>query len=293
MIHPALLIAELTIREAARRRIFLAIVVLSLLYVTLFGVGFAFLMRELAREAASRPDAAAAATAAGAVVPAVMATLGIYGLNLVAGGAALFLAAGSLASEVASGLMQVIVVRPLRRRDIIVGKWLGLLGITAVYVAGSFTLLLIVVRLLSGYAPPAPLAAVALMLLEAACLLAIALLGSAIFSTVTNGIILFMLYGAAWIGGFIEQIGALLQSEVMVNLGIIVSLLMPSDILWRAASFYLQPSSLLLLQNAAATGSGLPFAASTPPAAPMLIWAVLYAAGTLAGAIAVFSQRDL
>ena len=292
MNHPVILVAELTIREAARRRIFLAIILLSLLYVALFGLGFAFLIEEIEREEAARP-ASEAAQQAVALVPPVMTTLGIYGLNLMAGGAALFLGAGTLAGEVASGLMQVVAARPLRRGDIVVGKWLGLLVIAALYMAGTFALLLLVVWVLSGYVPPLPLPAIGLLLLEMALLLAIALLGSALFSTVTNGIIIFMLYGAAWIGGFIEQIGSLLRSDVMVNLGIIVSLLMPSDILWRAASFYLQPAQLLLLQNAAASSTSLPFAASAPTAPAMLIWAGLYSVAALGGAIAVFSHRDL
>ena len=292
MSHPVILVAELTIREAARRRIFLAIVLLSLLYVALFGLGFGFLIEEIRREEAARPAAAAAQQAA-MLVPTIMTTLAIYGLNLMAGGAALFLGAGTLAGEVASGLMQVVAARPLRRGDIVVGKWLGLLVIAALYIAGTFALLLLIVWVLSGYVPPLPLPAVGLLLLEMALLLAIAVLGSALFSTVTNGIIIFMLYGAAWIGGFIEQIGAALRIDLMVNLGIVVSLLMPSDILWRAASFYLQPSWLLLLQNAATAGSGLPFVSSTPTAPAMLIWAVLYTAAVLGGAIAVFSHRDL
>ena len=292
MSHPVILVAELTIREAARRRIFLAIILLSLLYVALFGLGFGFLIQEVAREEAARPATETAPQAA-MLVPPIMTTLGIYGLNLMAGGAALFLGAGTLAGEVASGLMQVVAARPLRRGDIVVGKWLGLLVIATIYMAGTFALLLLVVWVLSGYVPPLPLPAVGLLVLEMALLLAIALLGSALFSTVTNGIVIFMLYGAAWIGGFIEQIGAALRSDLMVNLGIVVSLLMPSDVLWRAASFYLQPSWLLLMQNAAAAGTGLPFAASTPTAPAMLIWAGLYTVAALGGAIAVFSHRDL
>lgn len=292
MSHPVILVAELTIREAARRRIFLAIVLLGLLYVALFGLGFGFLIEEVRRTEATQPASETAPQAA-MLVPTIMTTLAIYGLNLMAGGAALFLGAGTLAGEVASGLIQVVAARPLRRGDIVVGKWLGLLVIAALYMAGTFALLLLVVWVLSGYVPPLPLPAVGLLVLEMALLLGIALLGSSLFSTVTNGIIIFMLYGAAWIGGLIEQIGAALQSDLMVNLGIVVSLLMPSDILWRAASFYLQPSWLLLLQNAATTASGLPFVSSTPTAPAMLIWAGLYTVTVLGGAIAVFSHRDL
>ncbi|MEZ4518369.1 MAG: hypothetical protein R3C44_16625 [Chloroflexota bacterium] len=49
----------------------------------------------------------------------------------------------------------------------------------------------------------------------------------------SNGVLAFSLFGIAFLGGWVEQIGALLQNEAAVNIGIITSLIMPADILWK------------------------------------------------------------
>ena len=81
-----------------------------------------------------------------------------------------------------------------------------------------------------------------------------------------------------------------LASLTWGTIGIAVSLLIPSDGLWRAASYYLQSPGMLA--GVAARGS-LPFASVTPPATPFLVWAAGYALVCLTASTLVFSRRDL
>jgi hypothetical protein len=76
----------------------------------------------------------------------------------------------------------------------------------------------------------------------------------------------------------------------MVNAGIVTSLLMPTDGLWRAASYYASSPALLgdLLGQ-----TGLPFSSATPPAPAFVLWACGYV--LVAGGLAIRSlgRRDL
>ena len=59
----------------------------------------------------------------------------------------------------------------------------------------------------SGYDPRNPLAALGVLILEGLAVLSVTLLGSSLLSTLENGVVVFMLYGLAFIGGWVEQIG--------------------------------------------------------------------------------------
>jgi Cu-processing system permease protein len=76
----------------------------------------------------------------------------------------------------------------------------------------------------------------------------------------------------------------------MVNLGIVISLLVPSDAVWKAASFYAQSPLFLALGG---TRGQAPFIGSVPPTAPMMLWASAYLVVVLLLAVRSFSRRDL
>jgi len=107
------------------------------------------------------------------------------------------------------------------------------------------------------------------------------------------------LLGLAWLAGIIEFVGSLLQNapdttggNAMVNIGTAVSLLLPSDALWRGASYYLESPSLLAVMGTAGRG-GIPFFSSNPPATALLVWSVGYVVVVLGGAVVAFRGRDL
>ena len=103
--------------------------------------------------------------------------------------------------------------------------------------------------------------------------------------TLATGGIVFGLYGFAFIGGWVEQFGALLQNDTAIKVGIITSLIIPSESLWRRAAFEMQ---------APITGSfGSPFTTTSVPSLLMIGYAVLYLCFTLILAIRIFQKRDL
>jgi hypothetical protein len=103
-------------------------------------------------------------------------------------------------------------------------------------------------------------------------------------------VVLFSLFGLAWLAGIVEFIGQTVANQTLTNLGIAVSLVFPSDAVWRAASYYLQPPAFL---GEAVTRGGIPFAALTPPTTALLLWALAYPVATLLLALRTFARRDL
>ena len=88
-------------------------------------------------------------------------------------------------------------------------------------------------------------------------------------------------------GGLVEQVGALIRNPAAVNVGIVSSLIMPADSLWKKAVAYFQPNGT---NNPFELG---PFAAITEPSTLMVVYAVLYLVVLLAFALWSFSRRDL
>jgi hypothetical protein len=106
------------------------------------------------------------------------------------------------------------------------------------------------------------------------------------FSSLTSGTVSLGLYGLAFVGGWIEQFGSLQHVKACVNLGILSSLIMPSDVLWRRAAFKFQPPML-------GTAGVTPFSGTLVPSNAMVIYAALYAVLAILFAQFLFSRRDL
>jgi Cu-processing system permease protein len=281
----ALTIARFTIHEAISRRLVLSAAVLSLIFVGLFGLGFSFVFTnapDLARGSASPNEVATAGT--------VLTVLGLYAVHFLSSFVALFLTVGAISSEIDSGTLHAVLARPIRRADVVLGRWLAYAGLISLYVVVMGGLILGLAWLMAGYQAFDPLLAIGLMAFGSILLLTVSLLGSTMFSTLANGVISFTVFGLGWLGGIIEFTGSMVQNQAMVNMGIVMSLVVPSDAVWKAASFYAQ--SPLFLAIGGMRGQ-VPFAGSTPPTTPMMLWALAYVAIFLVVAVRSFSRRDL
>ena len=138
----------------------------------------------------------------------------------------------------------------------------------------------------SGYTAPHLLAGLVLIYLESLLVMTVAMLFSSRFSALATGGVVFGLYGLSFIGGWIEQIGAVLNSQTAVKVGIVTSLIIPSESLWRRAAYEMQsPLSGLLGIS--------PFGASSVPSLFMVAYAVVYLLVVLALTVRVFLKRDL
>ncbi|TME31782.1 MAG: ABC transporter permease [Chloroflexi bacterium] len=286
-------IARFTLQEAVSRRLILAGVLISLGYIGLFALGFHF-----AYDKSIETTTSVESRLSLGVAFATLTLFGVYVVNYLASFLALFLSVAAISGEIDSGTLHAVLARPLRRSEFVIGRWLGYAVMIAVYIVAMTGLVLLIARLIAGYEVPDPLPALLLMLLEGVLLLTLSLFGSTLMPTLANGIVVFTLLGLAWLAGIIEFVGRLLTAasnstggDAMLNIGTAVSLILPSDALWRGASYYLESPSMLAVLGAAR--GGIPFFSSTPPAPALVVWAVGYVVVILAGAVLAFRRRDL
>jgi hypothetical protein len=125
-----------------------------------------------------------------------------------------------------------------------------------------------------------------LIWMESIVLLSVTFAFATYFSALATGVLTLGLHGLAFLGGWIEQFGAITQTPRAVNVGVIASVLMPSEALWRRAAFEMQSP----LANAMRIS---PFSTLSVPSMALVFYAALYLSIALVIAIRRFSQRDL
>lgn len=280
------ILAKLTFREAMRRRILLAGLLLGISFLIIFTIGFHFILAQVEAEIAAGMPNRGMARIANAEIMNGFEIMGLYAVAFLAIAMAALLGADTLAGEISSGTIQTIVTKPIRRSDVVLGKWLGFAGLLGLYLLLMGGGVVLSVFIQTGYTPDHLATGLALIYLEALLIMTVTLLCSSAFHALATGGIVFGLYGLAFIGGWIEQFGALFQNQTAVKIGIITSLIVPSESLWRRAAFEMQSPF------ASALGVS-PFGALSVPSTLMIVYAVLYLIVTLILAIRIFQKRDL
>ncbi len=274
-----LLIAETTFREARRRKIVWAALILGGAFIALYGIGFHFIYIEMKRQLASRPENLTS-------ILNFLLMMGLYAVNFLIVVMTVLTSVDTVAGEVASNAIQAIAAKPIRRAEILLGKWLGFATMLALYATFMIGGILAATYFQAGFLPPHALQGSLLMIAEGLILLSLSILGGTFLSTLANGVMVFGLYGIAFIGGWVEQFGSMLQNETAVNVGIIASLIMPSEMVWKRAAYLMQPP---ILQEFGVT----PFSVTSPPSAAMMLYVAAYTVVVLALALRIFRKRDL
>jgi ABC-type transport system involved in multi-copper enzyme maturation permease subunit len=278
------IIARLTFQEAARRKILLAALLLGMLFLLVYGLGLHFIMLDI--EKSFSPQRVLEMNE----IRNFLLMAGTYVVNFLTAMMTVLTSVDTLSGEINSGTIQTLTSKPIRRWQIVLGKWFGFAIMLTLYLVMMGGGVMAIVYLRSGYVAPNPWNALTILWLNALVLLSVSLLGGSLLSTLANGVMVFGLYGVAFIGGWIEQIGNFLPdasaSQTAINIGVVTSLIMPSEALWKRAAHEIQ-SPLV-----AAIGFS-PFTSSVYPSNAMLIYAGLYLSVALALAVRAFQRRDL
>lgn len=283
-----LTIARLTLLEALRRKLLLALGLLTLLVVLLTGWGFQRLTTLTDRNGAPLSPTEVQLIASQLLIVVGFMFSGVLALGSV------FVAAPAIASEVESGVVLAILPRPLRRVDLLLGKWLGLAALVIGYAILAGALELVAVRLAVGYLPPSPLQAVSYVAAEGVVLMTLALFLSTRVAAMTGGIIALVTFFMAWLGGVAGGIGVAFDNAAIASIGSLSRVLLPTDGLWRGAVYSLEPEAVLALARAAGPRiAGSPFFALAPPTTAYLAWVGLWLASILGLALWSFARRDL
>lgn len=274
-----LTIAVFTFKEMVRRRILLVTVVLAVAFLALYGAGVHYGYKDMAAHSGPMK----------ALITPMFLSLGLYFGSFIIAFLAVMAAVGAISGEIENGTIHAIVPRPVRRSEIILGKFFGYGLMLSAFAAIFYVAVLLIVHYNTGMSVPVKAGAIGLFCLQPLILLAVTLFGTTFLSTLANGIAAFMLYATGVVGGMLEQIGHLANSQVLVNIGIVSSLVMPADSIYRKIVY-------TLLSAPGASFSSLmmgPFGSGSEPSVWMLAYAGLYVLFFLVMALRIFSRRDI
>jgi ABC-2 type transport system permease protein len=272
------LMARITLREAARRRILWTALGAAVILLVIFAVA----IRLQVVEFRSRPISPFVRYQ----VESGMLMVGLYVCDLLAVVLTILTSIDTLAGEISSGTIHAIATKPLARWQILAGKYLGFTIMVVVYVALTFAATVGVAHALTGVVPQHPVRGAGLIVFE--CLVALAMtfaLGTW-FSTLSTGVIALGLQAVAFLGGWLEQVSGFSQSTHIVTVGVVTSLIMPGESLWRRAAYEMQTPL-------AGSLSFSPFANVSIPSLVAVGYAGVYLLVVLAIAVGHFAQRDL
>jgi ABC-type transport system involved in multi-copper enzyme maturation permease subunit len=285
---PILVIARLTVQETSRRRLILALIILTLIVVGVSGWGFQKITTVTNGDGTTLPPAQVALITSQLLIVVTFMFSGVLALS------AAVVAGPLISSEVESGLLLSILARPVRRSEVVIGKWLGLAVLVAIYAAGSAFLELAAVDLATGYVPPHPLQLILYVGMEGLALLSLGLLLSTRLSGITGGVIALVAWLMGWIGGVVGDIGAGLQNDAVEKVGVITHTILPTDLLWRGAIYALEPDAFLATMRAAgAAARANPFFAADPPPILFLLWVVVWFGLMLGLSVWSFRTREI
>jgi ABC-type transport system involved in multi-copper enzyme maturation permease subunit len=279
-------IAMVTVREVSRRRLVLALVLLSAVAVALTGWGFS-------RLPGLRDHGVPLTHAELILISSQLLIFVLFMFSAVLGLGAVMVAAQSVSAEVESGQALAVLARPVRRAEVIVGKWLGLGALVLVYAAVATTVEFLVVSWATGYVAPHPAAAAAFVAGEGLVLLTLTLCLSVRLSGITAGVVALMLFFITWIAGVAGAVGSVLNNGPIAAVGTVSRMLLPSDGLWRAAVFNLEPDAVVAAASGSREAAANPFTSLSAPTAAYMAWALVWVAGVVVLAIVAFRRREI
>lgn len=277
-------ITRLTFLEASRRRIALAAFSLGVAFLILYAIAFYLVINQ----SSGLPQGSIQANLLRNQILNFLSLMGLYAVQFLTIAMAALVAADTLAGEISSGTVQSIVTKPVRRAEVVIGKWLGYALLLGLYLCLMIGGTVAIVTVVAGYSLPNVATGSLLIYVESLVIMSLTVACSSTFSTLATGGIVFGLWGLAFIGGFVEQIGALVRNPSVVNIGIISSLILPTEAVFRRAAFIMTSPVVQSL----GFSSGPLFVVSVPSPA-MVVYALIYLVAMVGLAVRQFSRRDL
>jgi ABC-type transport system involved in multi-copper enzyme maturation permease subunit len=278
-----LVIAGYALQEAVRRRVFTVVLALTAVFVGLYALAVWQVFRRLADihpPLGIEPRPFAGATIFGLSMFATMF------LGVVLG---VFLTLGVVRGDAERGLLQPLLVRPLSRTQLLLGRLAAAVAVCTVYVACVYTALLLVTGLIGDWWPDRIVLPALGLAVAVAIVAGISLLGSVFLSATANGIAVFIVFGAGLVAGLLGSIGQALGSGTLTTASHVVSWALPFEALY-------QNGLNAITADTAFAGFILrlgPFGGSYAAGPLLAPWVVAYAIVVAALALTGFARRDL
>ncbi len=282
----ALIIARFSLQESLRRRVFVVVGLLTLLFLVLYGLA----TWQAFKAADDFTGATQAGVEADTVVGATLAGLAMFAILFLGTILAVFLTLGAVRGDAERGLLQPLLVRPLPRRTLLLGRWMGATAVCAPYVVAVALAAFVLTDALGGWWPDRTLAPLLTLALGVAIIAALSLAGSIALASTANGIAVFMLFGAGLTAGLLGQIAEAIGSDSLDRVASVATWALPFEALYQAGLSDLTADTVGFTRLAINLG---PFGGAQSGGIDLWLWSLAYLAAVGAAAVAAFRRRDL
>jgi ABC-2 type transport system permease protein len=285
-LRAALIVARFSLRESLRRRVFVVVGLLTVLFLALYGLA-TWQAFETADEFGAGTDVGVDSET---VVGATLAGLAMFAILFLGTILAVFLTLGAVRGDAERGLLQPLLVRPLPRRTLLLGRWLGATAVCAPYVMlvalASFAL----TDALGDWWPDRTVTPLLALALGVAIIAALSLAGSIVLASTANGIAVFMLFGAGLTAGLLGQIAEAINSDSLENIASIATWALPFEALYQAGLADLTVDTVGFARLAIDLG---PFGGAQSGGLDLWLFSLAYLVAVGAAAVTAFGRRDL
>lgn len=277
-------IAKYTFKEMFNKKAMLFTVLLTIAFFIFYSMG----LREAYRY--TKMDVFALAA-----LESQLISLGLYFGNFIIAFLVIISSVGAISGDIENHTMQTTLVKPICRFEIVLGKFLGYGAMVFIYSLLFFATVLLLNKVFGAkmiFKGLNVIQGAILFILGPIVLLSVCIWASSKFITNNAGILVVMLYFFAMVGGVLERIGNIIQTtgksaRGLINIGIISSLIMPTDVIYKKAS------SKLFTAGGLNLFSGNMLGGFSEPSTVMMIYVVIYMLAVLCFAVKNLENKDI
>ena len=279
-------IVHYALQESLRRRVFAVVVILTALFLGLYGWGTSEAFEDVDQFVGQNDFGVDADELAGATLfgLSMFATL-FLGTVL-----AVFLTLGVVRGDAERGLLQPLLVRPVRRTTLLVARFVGAAAACTGYVLVVYFSAMLITRATGGWWPDRVLSPGLELAGAVSLIAAISLLGSVFLTSTANGIAVFMVVGAGLVAGLLGQVGEAIQSSTLESISRYTTWALPFEALYQDALSAITAETRGVTRVIVELG---PFGGAQESGALLWAWAAAYLGLIGLVAAAGFARRDL
>jgi Cu-processing system permease protein len=278
------IVAGYALQEALRRRIFHVVLVLTALYLGLYWLGADTAFEEVAEFEGGLPVEEQELTGG------TLFGLSMFGTLFLGAVLAAFLTLGVVRGDAERGLLQPLVVRPVGRSALLVGRLVGAAAVCVPYVFAVYTACALITRAAGDWWPDQFVRPGVQLAAGVLVIAALGLLGSVFLSATANGIAIFMVFGAGLVAGLLGQVGEALDSDTLQTVADRTSWALPFEALYQDALYRITSESRGFTGLAIQLG---PFGGSAAGGANLPLWVAAYFNAVLGATLVAFARKDI
>jgi Cu-processing system permease protein len=280
----AVAIAGHALREAVRRRVLLVVALLTAVFLGLYALA-AFEAFDSVEQAGGFIPVDERALTGGTLLGLAMFVALFLGVVL-----AVFLTLDAIRGDAERGLLQPLVVRPVGRTTLLIGRLIAASAVCAAYVVIVFLIAVLITNAAGDFTPSSVVVPAAGLALGVVTVVAVSLLGTTVLGTTANGIAIFMVFATGLAAGLLGQIGEGLNVDSLETASSIIAWIVPFEALYQNGLHALTAD----IGGAAGVIVQLgPFGGASSVGVAIWPYAVAWSAAVMALAAFAFHRRDL